>query len=38
MVRTSSRIIGDTEYVAATEKWQFDDYSKKSLIKFPNMR
>ncbi len=28
MVRTSSRIIGDTEYVAAAETWQFDDYSK----------
>ncbi|UCD09457.1 MAG: hypothetical protein JSU79_02100 [Dehalococcoidales bacterium] len=25
---TSSRIIGDTEYVAAAETWQFDDYSK----------
>ena len=28
MVRTSARIIGDTEYVAAAETWQFDDYSK----------
>lgn len=28
LVRTSSRIIGDTEYVAAAETWQFDDYSK----------
>jgi multimeric flavodoxin WrbA len=28
LVRTSSRLIGDTEYVAAAETWQFDDYSK----------
>lgn len=28
MVSTSARIIGDTEYVAAAETWQFDDYSK----------
>ena len=28
MVKTSSRIIGDTEYVTAAETWQFDDYSK----------
>lgn len=28
LVRTSSWIIGDTEYVAAAETWQFDDYSK----------
>lgn len=28
MVRTSARIIGDTEYVTAAETWQFDDYSK----------
>jgi hypothetical protein len=27
-VRTSSRLIGETEYVAAAETWQFDDYSK----------
>ena len=28
LVQASSRIIGDTEYVAAAETWQFDDYSK----------
>jgi len=28
LVRTSSWIIGDTEHVAATETWQFDDYSR----------
>ncbi len=28
LVRTSSWIIGDTEYVDAAETWQFDDYSK----------
>ncbi len=28
LVQTSSRIIGDTEYVTAAETWQFDDYSK----------
>lgn len=28
MIRTSSWIIGDTEYVAAAETWQFNDYSK----------
>jgi multimeric flavodoxin WrbA len=28
LVNTSSRIIGDTEYVTAAETWQFDDYSK----------
>jgi multimeric flavodoxin WrbA len=28
MVQTSSRIIGDTEYVTAVETWQFEDYSK----------
>jgi multimeric flavodoxin WrbA len=28
LVKTSVRIIGDTEYVAAAETWQFDDYSK----------
>ena len=28
LVRTSSWIIGDTEYVTAAETWQFDDYSK----------
>jgi multimeric flavodoxin WrbA len=27
-VRTSSWIIGDTEYVTAAETWQFDDYAK----------
>ncbi|MFC2038991.1 flavodoxin family protein [Chloroflexota bacterium] len=34
MVRTSSRIIGDTEYVAAAETWQFDDYSKYAASMF----
>lgn len=28
MVRSSTRLIGDTEYVDASETWQFDDYSK----------
>ncbi len=28
LVKTSSRIIGDTEYVTAADTWQFDDYSK----------
>ena len=28
LVQTSSRIIGDTEYVTAADTWQFDDYSK----------
>jgi len=28
LVRTSSWIIGDTEYVTAADTWQFDDYSK----------
>lgn len=28
MVRSSNRLIGDTEYVDASETWQFDDYSK----------
>jgi len=28
LVQTSSRFIGDTEYVTASETWQFDDYSK----------
>ena len=28
LVRTSSWIIGDTEYVTAAETWQFEDYSK----------
>ncbi len=28
LVQTSTRLIGETEYVAAAETWQFDDYSK----------
>jgi multimeric flavodoxin WrbA len=28
LVSTSSRIIGQTEYVTAEDTWQFDDYSK----------
>ncbi len=28
MVQTSSRIIGESEYVTASDTWQFDDYSK----------
>jgi hypothetical protein len=28
LVQTSNRIIGETEYVAAAETWQFEDYSK----------
>jgi multimeric flavodoxin WrbA len=28
MVRTSTRLIGESEYVSAAETWQFDDYSK----------
>ena len=28
LVQTSTRFIGDTEYVTAAETWQFDDYSK----------
>ena len=28
LVATSTRIIGDTEYVTAEDTWQFDDYSK----------
>lgn len=28
LVKTSSRLIGDTKYVTAADTWQFDDYSK----------
>ena len=28
LAATSTRIIGDTEYVTAEDTWQFDDYSK----------